>query len=241
MALPGGPKMKANRPIFFLLFMVALVITAGATLNYAQQNQAQDDNKISFQWAFGAIKNTSLGPEFESIQRDSLLKSGDQIKFFLSLNTMSYVYLIYQSSQQDLIVLFPHRFNELGQANQIGGNHYIPQGDQWFELDETAGLEKFYLLASVERLTELENLVNAYESADKASRVGLGKDIVAEIRRLRKKHRKFKTYAEKPVAVIGNMRGSAKTKAVGLNDLSEHAVEISTTNFFSRTYTIDHQ
>jgi hypothetical protein len=233
--------MKPNRPIYIILILVALAIVVSATLNYAQQNQALVDNKISFQWAFGAIKNTAVGPQFEIIQRDSLLKSGDQIKFFLSLNTVSYVYLIYQSSQQELIVLFPHRFNELGQGTQIGGNHYIPQDDQWFELDETTGLEKFYLLASVERLVELENLVNAYESADKANRVELSQNIVAEIRRLRKKHRKFKTYAEKPVAVIGNMRGSAKTKAVGLNDLSEHAVEISTTNFFSRTYTIDHQ
>ena len=233
--------MKPNRPIFFVLILVALVIGAGATLNYAQQKESQADNKIVFQWAFGAIKQTALGSQFEIIQRDGVLKSGDQIKFFLGLNGNNYTYLIYQSSQQDLLVLFPLRFNELGYDEQIAGNHYIPGDDQWFELDEFTGLEKFYLLASVERLTELENLVNAYESADKANRGELGKKIVAEIRRLRKKHRKFKTYAEKPVAVIGNMRGSAKTKAVGLKDLADHAVEISTTNFFSRTYTIDHQ
>jgi len=229
--------MKSNRPLFFVLIMVALVIGVSSTLNYAQQG----DNKISFQWAFGSIKNTALGPQFETIQRDSVLKSGDQIKFFLSLHSKSYVYLIYQSSQNDLIVLFPHRFNEIGMHEQIAGNQYIPKGDQWFELDQFTGLEKFYLLASVERLTELENLVNAYEGADKANRGEIGKKVVAEIRRLRKKHRKFKTYAEKPVTVIGNMRGSAKTKAVGLKDLADHAVEISTTNFFSRTYSIDHQ
>ncbi|MBW2410230.1 MAG: DUF4384 domain-containing protein [Deltaproteobacteria bacterium] len=233
--------MKLNLPILLVLTLVALVIGVNATLNHAQQNEPQDDNGIVFQWAFGAIKQTDLGPQFEIIQRDSVLKSGDQIKFFLGLNDPSYLYLIYQSSQQDLIVLFPQRFKDLGHDKQIAGNHYIPKGDQWFELDEYAGLEKFYLLASVERLTELENMVNAYESADKANRGKLGKKVVSEIRRLRKKHRKFKTYAEKPVAVIGNMRGSAKTKAVGLRDLADHAVEISTTNFFSRTYTIDHQ
>ena len=233
--------MKHKRPIFFVLILVALVTGVSATLNYAQQKEAQIDNKIVFQWAFGAIKQTASGSQFEIIQRDSVLKSGDQIKFFLGLNNPSCVYLIYLSSQQDLIVLFPRRFNDLGHDKQITGKHYIPEGDQWFELDEYAGLEKFYLLASAERLTDLENMVNAYESADKSNRGELGKKVVAEIRRLRKKHRKFKTYAEKPVAVIGNMRGSAKTKAVGLKDLADHAVEISTTNFFSRTYTIDHQ
>ncbi len=233
--------MKFNRPILLVLTVVALAIGVSTTLNYAQQNESQADNRIVFQWAFGAIKQTALGPQFEIIKRDSVLKSGDQIKFFVGFNYPSYVYLIYQSSQQDLIVLFPQRFKDLGHDQQTAGNHYIPKGDQWFELDEYAGLEKFYLLASVERLTELESKVNAYESADKANRGALGKKVVAEIRRLRKKHRKFKTYAEKPVAVIGNMRGSAKTKAVGLKDLADHAVEISTTNFFSRTYTIDHQ
>ncbi len=233
--------MKPSRPILLVLTLIALVIGVSATLNHAQQNESQADNRIVFQWAFGAIKQTALGPQFEILQRDSALKSGDQIKFFLGLNDPSYLYLIYQSSQQNLIMLFPQRFKDLGQDKQIAGNHYIPKGDQWIELDEYAGLEKFYLLASVQRLEDLESMVNAYESADKANRGELGKKVVAEIRRLRKKHRKFKTYAEKPVAVIGNMRGSAKTKAVGLKDLADHAVEISTTNFFSRTYTIDHQ
>ena len=233
--------MKPNRTIYIVLILVALVIGVSASLNYAQQKETRNDNKIVFQWAFGAIKKTALGPQFEIIQRDSVLKSGDQIKFFLGLKGNSYVYLIYRSSQKDLIVLFPQRFKELGHHNQIAGNQYIPEGDQWFELDTHTGLEKFYLLASVERLTELENLVNAYESADKANRRDLEKSVVAEIRRLRKKHRTFKTYAEKPVAVIGNMRGSSKTKAVGLKDLADHAVEISTTKFFSRAYTIDHQ
>ena len=151
------------------------------------------------------------------------------------------MYLIYQSSQKDLMVLFPYRFKASGKDYPIAGNHYIPKGDQWFELDEFTGQEKFYLLASVNRLHDLETLVNAYESADKNNKAGFRQKIIAEIRSLRKKHRKFKTYAEKPVIVIGNMRGTEKTKAVGLKDLADHAIEISTTNFFSRTYTIDHR
>ena len=233
--------MKPYRPIFHVLILVALLTAVSATSNYAQQKESQADNKIVFQWTFGAIKQAASGPQFEIIQRDSVLKSGDQIKFFLGLNGNIYVYLIYQSSQQDLIVLFPRRFKELGSEKQIAGNYYIPDGDQWFELDKFDGLEKFYLLASVDRLAELEKLVNAYENADKADRIECGQKVVAEILRLRKKHRTFKTYAEKPVAVIGNMRGSAKTRAAGLKDLADHAVEFSTTNFFSRTYTIDHQ
>jgi hypothetical protein len=221
--------------------MVALLLVINAAFIFAEQKKSQDDNDVIFQWTFGAIKNTNIGPQFQTVSRDTTLKTGDQIKFFIKLNKSCYLYLIYQSSQEELSILFPYRFKLLAKDYQISGNHYIPKGDQWFELDEYTGLEKFYLLASAKRLFELEALINEYESADKTKKLTLGQKIIAQIRSLRKKHLKFKTYAEKPVTVIGTMRGTDKTKAVGLKDLADYAVEISASNFFSRTYTIDHQ
>ncbi len=225
----------------FLLSIFGIGILVSDTLVYAQQAKDSDEGRVVFQWAFGSIKNTGLGPQFEVITRDSTLRSGDQIKFFLKVEKKCFVYLIYQSSQSELSILFPYRFKLLADNYQISGHHYIPEGDQWFELDEVTGTEKFYLLASAERLNDLESFVNVYESADKSKKDGLGEKILSEIRRLRKQYLKFKSYAEKPVTIIGNMRGSEKTKAVGLNDLADYAVEISANNFFSRTFTIDHQ
>ncbi len=91
------------------------------------------------------------------------------------------------------------------------------------------------------RLLDLEALVNQYESADKAKKSGLADKITSEIRNLRKRHLKFKTYAEKPVTIIGNLRGAEQSESVHSKDIADYAVEISTTTFFSRTYTIDHQ
>jgi len=233
--------MKHHREIFLLFSMVGLLLVVNPAFIFADQEKAQGESDIVFQWTFGAIKNTNTGPQFETVSRDTTLKTGDQIKFFIKSNKSCFVYLIYLSSQEELSVLFPYRFKLLSKDYQISGNHYIPEGDQWFELDEFAGLEKFYLLASAKRLSELEALINEYESADKTKKSTLGQKIIAEIRSLRKKHLKFKTYAEKPVTIIGSMRGTDKTQAVGLNDLADHAVEISASNFFSRTYTIDHQ
>jgi len=225
----------------FLLSIFGIGILMSSTLVFAQQDKVPNEGRFIFQWAFGAIKNTGLGSEFEVISRDTMLRSGDQIKFFLRLEKKCFVYLIYQSSQGELSILFPYRFKLLADNYQISGHHYIPKGDQWFELDQNTGMEKFYLLASAERLNDLETLVNEYESADTSKKAKLGKQIHFEIRRLRKQHFKFKSYAEKPINIIGKMRGTEKTKAVGLNDLSDHAVEISANNFFSRTFTIDHQ
>ena len=225
----------------FLLSIFGIGIFINSTCVYAQQDNATDESRLTFQWAFGAIKNTGAGPQFDVITRDTMLRSGDQIKFFLKVEDNCFVYLIYQSSQGELSVLFPYRFRRLADDYKISGHFYIPKADQWFELDQVTGTEKFYLLASAVRLNDLETLVNTYEGADTSKKAGLGGQILSEIRKLRKQHLKFKSYAEKPVTIIGNMRGSEKTKAVGLNDLADYAVEISANNFFSRTFTIDHQ
>ena len=217
----------------FLLFESHVVV-------HAQQTAAQPDANIKFQWAFGALKKAN-GSKFEAVSKDTDLKTGDQIKFFLKVNKNCFVYLIYRSSQGDLSVLFPHRFKLLSAEYTVSGDHYIPKGDEWFELDEHTGEERFYLLASVERLFSLETLINDYENADAAKKPPLAKKILSEIRVLRKQHLKFKTYAERPVNIIGNLRGTEKAETAGPHDIAKFAVEISADTFYSRTFTIDHQ
>ena len=227
--------------VTLIMTIFSIGIFKSQTVIFAQQAKGQAENNVIFQWAFGAIRNTDIGPQFEAITRDTVMKSGDQIKLFLRVENKCFVYLIYQSSQGDLSVLFPYRFKLLDNGYQISRNYYIPKGDQWFELDEYTGTEKFYLLAAANRLVELEDLINEYESADKSNKTTIGKKIILETRRLRKKHRKFKSQVEKPVTIIGQMRGTEKTKAAGLKDIADYALEISTNNFFIRTFTIDHQ
>ena len=112
------------------------------------------------------------------ITRDTDLKSGDRIKFFVKLESPCYFYLIYQSSQGDVSVLYPFRFTQLDGQDTRFGKQYIPAGNQWFELDEHTGREKFFLLASTNRLLDLETLVNQYESADKTKKSGQADKII---------------------------------------------------------------
>ena len=230
--------MHPTRFIGFAL-LLALFVSGFWAISYPGPADAQEAN-LKFQWAFGALKKAN-GSKFEAVTRDTVLKSGDQIKFFLNVNQNCFVYLIYRSSQGDLSILFPRRFQLLSAEYTAAGNHYIPTDDQWFELDEHTGEERFYLLASVKRLTDLEAFVNDYESADKAKKPPLAKKILAEIRKLRKQHLKFKTYAERPVNIIGNLRGAEKTEKAGVRDIAKFAVEISADTFYSRTFTIDHK
>jgi hypothetical protein len=231
-------------PRVFLLFL--LIIQCFALLDQNQTIRAEpagfkDENKIVFQWAFCSLRETDTGTQLKIITRDTALKSGAQIKFFVQMESPGFLYLIYTSSRGEMRVLFPDRFRQPDSIKTLSAKHYIPQGNQWFELDEHGGQEKFYLLVSARRLFELEALINRYESADKAKRFGLSEKITLEIRNLRKRHLKFKTYAEKPVTVAGKLRGTGKNQILHARDIADYAVEISTTAFFSRTYTIDHQ
>ena len=223
-----------------LLAVLCFALFYGNNHVLAEEAQPQPDANLQFQWAFGALKKAN-GAKFEAVERDTTLKTGDQIKFFLKVDRNCYVYLIYSSSQGELSVLFPYRFKLRSTEYTVAGHHYIPGGNQWFELDEHVGEEKFYLLASANRLMQLEALINDYESADAAKKPALVQAILAEIRKLRKEHLKFKTYAERPVNIIGNLRGTEKAETAEPQDIAKFAVEISADTFYSRTFTIDHQ
>lgn len=219
---------------------LGLGLTLGFGLVVAQQQSEQEQN-IRFLWAFGAIKKGEGESKLIPIARDTALKSGDQIKFFVKLEIECFVYLIYHSSQGEVSVLFPYRFEQLSRGYPSQAEYFIPQGVEWFELDEQVGQETFYLLASADRLHDLEALINMYETADPAKKPELAKKALKEIRGLMRENRKFKSFAEKPVTIMGHLRGSEKVEAASTPDVTNLAVEISGSNFYSRTFTIDHK
>lgn len=224
-----------------ILLSVFMILCFGLFDQNQSMGAEPDGEKIVFQWAFCALRKADNGRHLSVITRDTDLNSGDQIKFFVKLEPPSHLYLIYQSSQHEMSVLFPYRFKQLDSSSAPSEKQYVPQGNQWFELDEHPGQKKIYLLASIQRLFDLEALINQYESADNAKKSGLTDKIISEIRNLRKRHLKFRTYAEKPVTIMGDLRGAEPSETVHSKDIADYAVEISTTTFFSRTYTIDHQ
>jgi len=207
----------------------------------AERAKEQKHENVKFLWAFGAIKKTEDGSVFQSIDRDTALKTGDKIKFFIRLESQCFVYLIYRSSRNEIKALFPHRFEVKDNAHNMSQNYYIPIGNQWFELDDHVGQEKFYLLASSGRLHELEAIINKYESVDPAQQPVIADEIQLEIHKLRKKHLKLKSYAERPVNIIGALRSTEKAKEDGSYDVANFAIEISADTLYSRTFTIDHQ
>ena len=199
----------------------------------------QSEANISFDWAFGALtgKSKTLVP----ITRDTTLKSGEEIKMMVKLTNECYVYIIHQGSKGEIDLLFPYEIRQFQSDYTVDKNYYIPKGRSWNVLDNSTGKEVFFLIASTERLLDLEVKIGNYFSADTSKRQSIANDIVSEIRSVRKHYSTYTTIAEKPLTIGGNIRGTEKVEGARRPDVANIATQISAKNFYSKTITIDHQ
>jgi Domain of unknown function (DUF4384) len=200
-----------------------------------QQNEAN----IGFDWAFGALVGKSK--TMVSITHDTTLNSGEEIKMIVKLTKDCFVYVVHQDSKGDVELLFPYKIQQFQSDYVADKNYYIPKGRGWSPFDKNTGKEIFFLIASNERLLDLEVKIGNYLSADTSKRQSMAGDVVAEIRNVRKHFSTFSTLAEKPVSIGGNIRGTEKVEGARRPDVAAIATHISANNFYSKTITIDHQ
>jgi hypothetical protein len=88
------------------------------------------------------------------------LQSGDQYRIVLRPTQDCYLYVIGVDRTRPAL-LFPSAGIQL--SNKCSGDteYRVPDGDNWFTLDTTTGTETLYLLASRERLTDVEESVKS--------------------------------------------------------------------------------
>jgi hypothetical protein len=193
---------------------------------------AQEEANVNFRWAFGALIGGENPPRLIAITQDTTLKTGDQLKMLVELRKPCFVYVIHHGPQGEVHWLFPVSTQQFEADYQTAKRYDIPPGDAWFKLDEQVGRETFYLLASAERLTDLETLLSTYATASHSEQSQVATNIVSEIREVKKRYRQFATLAERPVPIAGNLRGP---------DIGDLVVEITAQNFYSKTFTIEHR
>jgi hypothetical protein len=217
-----------------------VIFTLSFFVDHSKANE-QCAGEVCFYWAFGTIKGDGGNQKFIGIVRDTELQSGDKLKMLVKLNQKCFVYVFYYSSQGQLYMLFPYYLGQFSNDYEVSKKYYIPQGNFVFELDDNVGKEKIYLIASVRRLYKLENLFGSYNSAEDFKKPEYIENIIHEIRQLRKRHKKFTTEAERPVASIGPIRAHFFSEKDELPDLDKLAVQINAESFFAKTFTIDHK
>ncbi len=222
-----------------IIFFATLNLFIGLTALCPRSIDAGGNSpSIRFRWSFCAQTGLEDRSEIVAITKDTPLRSGDRIKMFLQPVSTCYLYVLYYSSQGELSLLYPTNLStrEVPDANQI----LIPEGNHWLRLDGHTGPETFYLIASVKRLDHLEELIDRHlKPTGREDTTISAEAIINELKNLRRQHLKLAAPAERPVRLGGNLRDAAGQQFV--QDIRRFAIEISAQDFFSRTFTIDHQ
>ncbi|MFA6456959.1 MAG: DUF4384 domain-containing protein [Bacteroidota bacterium] len=225
-----------QKSISVSLFFMFLFIQSAA---YAVMQTGDTEENINYKWSFVAKVGPPAERKLVMVTRDTVLRTGDEFKMMVNLQKQCYVYVIHKSSSNELSVLYPTSFEA---QFELEKNYYLPKGRSWFKLDKNVGTETFYLLASRERLYDLEQRVNSYIVASGDKQKELAATVVSEIKEIKKKFRSFQTLGERPISIAGNVRGTKKEE-INLDkfDVATLATEISANNFYSKTITIEHK
>jgi Domain of unknown function (DUF4384) len=190
--------------------------------------QASDEDKVSFVWAFEALVAAGNVTKQVPIKEDMQLKTGDLLKMFVELRKPCFVYVIHHGARGEIQRLFPYDLQQFTTDYQTAKIYEIPPNDGWFRINEQTGLETFYLVASAQRLTDLEQLLATYAAAQPAEQPQAATNILAELRNLLKQHR-ASVKPGRPVPIAGNMRKGIE------------GVEITAPQFYIETFTIEHR
>ena len=189
--------------------------------------QASDENNVSFVWAFAALVAEGNVTKQMLIKEDMKLKTGDLLKMFVELRKTCFVYVIHHGARGEIQRLFPYDIQQFTTDYQTSKTYEIPPHDAWLRINEQAGLETFYLVASAQRLTDLEQLLATYTAAQPAEQPVAATNVLTELRNLLKQHR-ASMKPGRPVPIAGNMREGIE------------GVEITVPQFYIETFTIEH-
>jgi uncharacterized protein DUF4384 len=226
--------------VFFLLnimFALLCLTNLKPALGEADNNNAN----ICFQWAFGALVEEESNRKLISVTPNSILKTGDELKIYIKLECKCFVYLIYQGSKGDILALFPSNINQYTEDLDFSNEYYIPEGNNWFEVDSHLGVETFYLIGSSEKLENLEKLISHHQSYPDEINNFRSSKIIVEIKKIIRKNRKLTASAERPVTIGGTVRELKNIDIISYPDVASLATQITASDFFIRTFRIEHK
>ena len=194
--------------------------------------------KLAFNWAFVSRAADGGSAPIDFSERVNI-KPGELFKIHIQPVQNAFVYLYLHDAAGDLTVLFPEKFETFDSTTYSETQFFVPEGENWFQLDATKGTERFYLLASTQRLKTLESLSLAWQKVNdnpKSTRSAKGtarQAVLDEISKVRKQHSQLTIAAEKPVTIAGGTRGINASVA-------KLATHIEAVDFYTKTFRLDH-
>ena len=159
--------------------------------------------------------------------------SGTGLQIYLEHLGNCHIYLYLLDSQDELTPLYP---NEKGYYNYgfPRGPKFIPPGDQSFAFVPPAGTETFFLIASEERLFQIEKLTEEFQNHSDS--IGQQKLLISEIETIIADREKKSRASEDIEDVV------TKDKDIkGIETKTFKAVEVDISDSYGRKILIDHQ
>lgn len=166
---------------------------------------------------WGTFETTGGEHERRMLEERQIMKSGATVSMSLQKPDEGRVYLVSLDSKGDLAVLYPAK-EQMGQAAET-----IRLLDH-VHLDDHTGLERIYMIASVEPLAALDKAIAALHDDPAAS------DAVLEaVQTLRDEYEAIESEPPRPSPIGGQARGETLS------------LEYSVRGVRCRTFTIDHR
>jgi hypothetical protein len=222
-------------PVAALFF---LLLSSSPTPAVAAGKEKAD---LKFWWAFGALRGPAGSPKVEPIAQKSVLKSGDKLRIMIELQRKCFVYVIHHNAQGDVSMLFPYSLKQFDTDYQTARKYYVPKGEAWFQLDDKMGSETFYLIASDQRLLDVEFLYNRYVTAEPSKRGDLAGQMIAEINGIKEQHLASSGQGEVLAKSEDLHRGFERATGADPTDIAALAKGIAFTNTYTETFVIEHR
>ena len=222
-------------------------ILAAAVASFALPGPLQAVEKErkdpKFRWAFGAIRSSANASKLEPVTADTVLASGDKLQMMVELRKKCFVYVLYHSSQGEVTMLFPYSTNQFALDYHLSRKYYVPKEGSWFQLDSRTGRETFYLIASDQRLIDVEYLYTQYVKAEPEKRPDLAGQMIAELNSIRDQYRA--TAGDQPPQMLAKndepARGFERATGAEPTDVANLAGEVDFNSLYSATFVIEHK
>jgi hypothetical protein len=85
--------------------------------------------------------------------------AGDKLKVMFSVNCACYVYVIGIDATGYVAQVFPDPASGANNPTLPGQQYLLPEGSNWWGLDEYRGIEQIYFVASYRQRTDVENII----------------------------------------------------------------------------------
>ena len=202
-----------------------------------------EGGSLDFNWSLLGVRKGKNALQVVQIQRDTALRSGDQLMFNFEPRAECYLYLLYSDVSGKFQLLFPSSGKGFARALRTGEKVSVPDPGGKMELDNQSGDETVYLLVSAVRLEALEGACQQLLSPSAAEGVDSDRKLLSEVRSaIRTNSQNAATIAEVPARIAGTLRGAQKPAASASElDVSKYSIHVTARNFYAKKIVIHHR